>query len=172
MWPHLLTCSFDRSSSVAPAGRRSLIVFSDGEDQSSQASFAHVERALKGSDAALFAVGLGRGREQANLRETLAALAEPSGGRALFAERPAELAKVFAELRTELAHQYLVGYESTNANQCSWRKVSANPGLTSLALRARVLCACGAMFGDCDLVICDPITNSPHHQIPNQSRRP
>ena len=119
-------------------GRRSLIVFSDGEDQSSQATFAHVERALKGSDAALFAVGLGRGREQANLRETLAALAEPSGGRALFAERPAELARVFAELRTELAHQYLVGYESTNAKpDGSWRKVSVEIPGTNYRVRSR-----------------------------------
>ena len=119
-------------------GRRSLIVFSDGEDQSSQATFAHVERALKASDAALFAVGLGRGREQANLRETLEALAEPSGGRALFAERPAELDKVFAELRTELAHQYLVGYESTNAKpDGSWRKVSVEIPGTNYRVRSR-----------------------------------
>jgi Ca-activated chloride channel family protein len=119
-------------------GRRSLIVFSDGEDQSSQATFAHVERALKASDAALFAVGLGRGREQANLRETLEALAEPSGGRALFAERPAELDKVFAELRTELAHQYLVGYESTNAKlDGSWRKLSVEIPGRNFRVRSR-----------------------------------
>jgi VWFA-related protein len=119
-------------------GRRSLIVFSDGEDQSSQATFAHVERALKGSDAALFAVALGRGREQANLRETLEALAEPSGGRALFAERPAELPKVFAELRTELAHQYLIGYESTNAKpDGSWRRLSVELPGTNYRVRSR-----------------------------------
>ena len=113
-------------------------MFSDGEDQSSQATFAHVERALKASDAALFAVGLGRGREQANLRETLEALAEPSGGRALFAERPAELDKVFAELRTELAHQYLVGYESTNAKpDGSWRKVSVEIPERIIRVRSR-----------------------------------
>ncbi len=72
-------------------GRRSLVVFSDGEDQSSQATFAMVDRAVRGSDASLFMVALGRGREQATLRETLEALAEPSGGRALFAEKPEDL---------------------------------------------------------------------------------
>jgi len=37
---------------------------------------------------------------------------------------------VFGELRTELAHQYLVGYESTNAKlDGSWRKLSVEiPG--------------------------------------------
>ncbi len=111
-------------------GRRGLIVFSDGEDQSSQATFAHVDRALRGSDATVFMVGLGRGRGEANLRETLEALAEPSGGRALIAERPADLKDAFAELRDELAQQYLVGYETTNLKRDgAWRKLSiAVPG--------------------------------------------
>lgn len=119
-------------------GRRSLIVFSDGEDQSSQATFAHVDRALRGSDAALFMVGLGRGRVHANLRETLEALAEPSGGRALFAERPAELRSAFAELRRELAHQYLLGYETTNPKKDgAWRKLTVEIPGTNYRVRAR-----------------------------------
>jgi VWFA-related protein len=119
-------------------GRRSLIVFTDGEDQSSQATFAAVDRAVKGSDAVLFTVALGRGREQANLRATLQALAEPSGGRALFAERPAELGRTFAELRNELAHQYLIGYESTNLKRDgSWRKLELQLPGTNYRIRAR-----------------------------------
>lgn len=119
-------------------GRRSLIVFSDGEDQSSQSTFAQVDRALKGSDATLFMVGLGRGREQANLRETLDALAEPSGGRALLAERPSDLGRMFAELRAELAHQYLVGYESSNPKRDgAWRKLTVEIPGTNYRVRAR-----------------------------------
>ena len=119
-------------------GRRGLIVFTDGEDQSSQATFAHVDRALKGSDATLFTVGLGRGREQATLRETLEALVEPGGGRALFADRPGELGRAFAELRTELAHQYLLGYESTNAKRDgTWRRVLVQLPDTKYRIRAR-----------------------------------
>ena len=119
-------------------GRRSLVVFSDGEDQSSQASFAVVDRALKATDATLFMVGLGRGRQEANLRETLEALAEPTGGRALFADRPSELGRTFAELLNELTHQYLLGYESTNtARNGAWRKVEVDIPGTSYRVRAR-----------------------------------
>jgi Ca-activated chloride channel family protein len=119
-------------------GRRSLIMFSDGEDQSSQATFAQVDHALKGSDAVMFMVGLGRGREQANLRETMEALAEPSGGRALFAERPADLRRMFVELRSELAHQYLVGYESSNpARDGAWRQLTVEIPGTNYRVRAR-----------------------------------
>jgi Ca-activated chloride channel homolog len=119
-------------------GRRSLVVFSDGEDQSSQASFAAVDRALRGSDATLYMVALGRGRQEANLRETLDALAEPTGGRALFAEKPSELGDAFAELLNELTNQYLLGFESTNAAKDGlWRKLEVDVPGTPYRVRAR-----------------------------------
>ena len=43
------------------AGRRALVVFTDGEDQNSQSSLQDVARALSDSDTTFFAVGLGRG---------------------------------------------------------------------------------------------------------------
>jgi VWFA-related protein len=119
-------------------GRRSLILFSDGEDQSSQATFAAVDRALKGSDATLFTVAIGRGRDQASLRETLEALAEPTGGRALFAERADDLGAVFEELLNELAHQYLIGYESSNLEKNgAWRRLEVDVPGSRYRVRAR-----------------------------------
>jgi Ca-activated chloride channel family protein len=119
-------------------GRRSLVVFSDGEDQSSQATFAVVDRALRGSDATLFMVALGRGRDQADLRETLDALAQPTGGRAIFAEKPSELDEAFAELLNELTHQYLIGFESTNPGKDgAWRRLEIDVPGTSHRVRAR-----------------------------------
>lgn len=119
-------------------GRRSLVVFSDGEDQSSQATFAVVDRALRATDATLFMVALGRGREQADLRETLQALAEPTGGRALIAEQSSDLDEAFGELLNELTHQYLLGYESTNtAKDGAWRKLEVDVPGTNYRVRAR-----------------------------------
>jgi Ca-activated chloride channel family protein len=119
-------------------GRRSLVVFSDGEDQSSQASFAVVDRALRGSDAALFMVALGRGHQKADLRETVAALAEPTGGRAVYADNPSELGETFSEVLNELQHQYLIGFESTNpAKDGAWRKLEVDLPGTSYRVRAR-----------------------------------
>lgn len=119
-------------------GRRSLVVFSDGEDKTSQASLEAVDRAVKTSDAALFMVGLGQARENKTLRETLESLAEPSGGRALFADRPSELGETFSELLDELTHQYLVGYESTNARKDgAWRRLEVELPGTRHRVRAR-----------------------------------
>ncbi len=119
-------------------GRRSLVVFSDGDDQSSQATFATVDRALRGGDASLFVVGLGRGRQQATLRETLEALVEPTGGRALFAERSDDLGAAFGEVIQELTHQYLIGYESTNTiADGAWRTLQVEVPGTRHRVRAR-----------------------------------
>lgn len=119
-------------------GRRSLVVFSDGEDQSSQATFALVDRALRASDASLFMVALGRGREQAKLREIVEALAEPTGGRALFAEKPSELGEMFGKILNELKNQYLIGYESTNkVRDGGWRKLVVEVPDTRYRVRAR-----------------------------------
>ena len=83
-------------------------------------------------------VALGRGREQATLRETVEALAEPTGGRALFAEKPSELGETFTALLDELTHQYLLGYESTNvAKDGAWRKLEIDLPGTSYRVRAR-----------------------------------
>jgi VWFA-related protein len=120
------------------SGRRSLVVFSDGDDKTSQATLETVQRVIKSSDATLFMVGLGAGLAQKRLKETLESLADPSGGRALFAERPSDLAKAFGEVVEELKHQYLLGYESTNARRDgAWRRLSVELPNTNHRVRAR-----------------------------------
>ena len=67
------------------AGRKGLVVFSDGEDESSRLSFDVVEKELQSSDAVMYAVGLGRGARMADLTRQLSRLADASGGRAVIA---------------------------------------------------------------------------------------
>ncbi len=93
------------------AGRRALVVFSDGEDVSSQATFEDVKRVASESDATLFAVGLGRGARTQALKAKLGELAEASGGLALFAEDSEKLNEPFAEIVADLSNQYTLGFE-------------------------------------------------------------
>lgn len=119
-------------------GRRALLVFSDGDDQSSHASLEAVERAIKTSDATLFAVALGRARELKELRDTLMSLTDTSGGQTIFAERPEELGRAFGEVLESLKHQYLIGYESTNPKKDgSWRRLSVDVPGGRYRVRAR-----------------------------------
>src|SRR6185436_12873090 len=52
-------------------GKHAIVVFSDGDDRSSQSTFEQVQRMVADSDAMLFAVGLGRGTQIDALKEKL-----------------------------------------------------------------------------------------------------
>jgi VWFA-related protein len=119
-------------------GRRGLVVFSDGEDSASQTTLETVDRSIKASDATLFTVALGRGRESERLRRTLEALAEPSGGRVVAADRADGLRHAFGEVLQDLQHQYLLGYQSTNPKlDGTWRRLSVEVPGEGYRVRAR-----------------------------------
>jgi VWFA-related protein len=108
-------------------GRRTLVVFSDGEDQGSHASIVDVERRLQASDVTLYMIGQGRGVEVEALKQVMLRLTEPTGGRALFTDSPGELNNAFTALLEELSHQYLIGYEPTNAaRDGTFRKIAVH----------------------------------------------
>jgi VWFA-related protein len=105
-------------------GRKALIVFTDGDDAGSRLSFEDIVRRLEASDATVFMIGQGSGVSSERLKKTMYALAEPTGGRALFFTRIEELGAAFDSLLEELKHQYLLGYQSTNeARDGTWREI-------------------------------------------------
>jgi VWFA-related protein len=93
------------------AGRRAFVVFTDGEDQNSQASLQDVARAISDSDTTFFAVGLGKGDRLRVIKANLEPLAEASGGLAVFAEHSDKLLEPFATIVSDLANQYTLGFE-------------------------------------------------------------
>jgi VWFA-related protein len=92
-------------------GRKAIVIFSDGEDRTSQVTLDDVRRLVDENDASIFLIGLGRALQQKPLRDKLEPVVEASGGMALFADDPDDLAKSFAEIVETLASQYTVGFE-------------------------------------------------------------
>ena len=72
------------------SGRRALLVFSDGEDQSSHASMASVVTRAEASDATIYMIGQGRALQATALQQLMKRLATGSGGRAFFSGRGGE----------------------------------------------------------------------------------
>jgi Ca-activated chloride channel family protein len=106
-------------------GRRALVVFSDGDDQSSVATLAQVHERLERSDAVVYTIGLGRGSREQTFKQTLERLASASGGRAFMTERIERLERAFSQILDELGHQYLVAYSPTNTRRDgTWRKIA------------------------------------------------
>ena len=120
------------------AGRKGLVVFSDGEDESSRLSFDVVEKELQSSDAVMYAVGLGRGAKMANLTRQLSRLSDASGGRTVIAPDASQLSDAFRDVVDELSHQYVLSYAPTNDKRDgSWRTLTVEVPGKDVRLRAR-----------------------------------
>ena len=106
------------------AGRRVIVVFTDGEDVSSRIPIEAVEGRLETSDVVLYAIGEGRAPSVPMLKGLLERLAAKSGGRAFFEDVKA-LDRVFANLIDELSNQYLLGYTRRDSTRDSrWRRLT------------------------------------------------
>ena len=116
-------------------GRRALVVFSDGDDQSSQASFDEVERMVREGDATLFMIALGRGAKNDDLKGRMERLALASGGRALFVDRSDRLGEPFAAIVEELSNQYMLGIAPQQDGQ--WHRIEVEVPTTRYRVRAR-----------------------------------
>ena len=108
-------------------GRKSLVVFSDGEDQGSHVTIDDVERRLQSSDVTLYMIGEGRGTSVERLKRIMERLSAPTGGRAFTTDNIEELHIAFDQLLDELSHQYLLGYQSTNTKRDdAWREIKVD----------------------------------------------
>jgi Ca-activated chloride channel family protein len=118
-------------------GKKALVVFTDGEDESSRATIQDVERRVERSDTPLYMIGQGRGTKDPTLKNILGRLARMGGGRAFHTDDPAELPGVFAGILDELSGQYVLAYSGTNTRlDGGWRTIRVEVGAGRL-VRAR-----------------------------------
>jgi Ca-activated chloride channel homolog len=105
-------------------GRRSLLLFSDGDDQSSHATLEAAMAHAEGSDATIYAIGQGRAVRTRDLQMVLSRFAEASGGRSFFTEDVDRLDRFFEEILEDLSNQYLISYSYPDAERDGqWHKV-------------------------------------------------
>lgn len=110
-------------------GRKVLVVFSDGEDQSSRAALEDVQRRAETNDAPVYLIGQGRGASDQKLQDLLEKTARMSGGRSFHTQDVRELQDVFAAIVLELENQYLLGYQPHNSvKDGSWRRIRVQAG--------------------------------------------
>jgi VWFA-related protein len=119
-------------------GRRSMVIFSDGDDQSShatvQAAFAHAE----GSDATIYTIGQGRAVTTRQLQSVLNRFATISGGRSFFTEDLERLDGYFNEILEDLSNQYLISYTCPDSERDGqWHSVRVEAKDGKYSVRAR-----------------------------------
>jgi Ca-activated chloride channel family protein len=126
---HLYDALVESFEMLEPVTRRkALLVFSDGADQGSRTSMEGVLEAARQSDASVYAVGLlGWSADDGMYtnQEVLEQIARFTGGRAFFPGNDKEMEKAFDRIRTELHHQYRMGYvpEAGEEGPAQWREI-------------------------------------------------
>lgn len=88
--------------------RKALIVFTDGNDNGSKADYGRVVEEAQQSGSLLYFVAIGS-RLLIDTR-TLQSLSDLSAGRTFYIAKGEAVSPVLDQVRTELAHQYYLGY--------------------------------------------------------------
>jgi Ca-activated chloride channel family protein len=120
------------------SGRRAIVLFSDGDDQSSHATLDAAIRATEGSDATIYAIGQGRAVEAPALQALMKRIASVSGGRAFFSSDLARLDGVFTDILEDLRNQYLLSYPAPDGRRTDqWHTIKVEVAGGRHSVRAR-----------------------------------
>ncbi len=117
------------------AGRRAIVLLSDGEDTSSAIPFRDAIEYARRSGVVMYPVGLDVG-SFGTVRSHLNDLAKETGGRAFFINKVAELQGAYQQIEKELRNQYLLAYSSDRpAQEGQYRTVEVKVGRSGLKAR-------------------------------------
>lgn len=111
-----------------PNQRHVLLLLTDGQDNQSSISFQQLSKKVKASDVLIYAITMNDTGDPNSLYVVAQAIMDEltsiSGGHAYFPENNKELDVVTDRIAVELQHQYLIGFEPTNAAPAGkWNKV-------------------------------------------------
>lgn len=106
------------------SGKKVLILFTDGDDNSSALNAnAAVARAKK-AGVPLYTIAEGEATHSKNLRKLLDDLSERTGGAAYEVKKPGEIEQIFHEISEDLRHLYMISYRPPDdAHDGKWRKI-------------------------------------------------
>jgi Ca-activated chloride channel family protein len=109
------------------AGRRAIVLFTDGDDISSHATLAGARDALQRNDVLFYLIGTGKAAEERPLRKQLETVAEETGGAAFFAAHIKDTADHFKEVSIDFARQYLLAFQPERPlGDGGWRKLAVS----------------------------------------------
>ena len=126
----------------AEAGRKVLILISDGDDNLSLGTLAGTLEMAQKSDVSIYTISTNSsgffGITAPKADKVLKRLADDTGGRAFFPFKAEDLSESFQDISAELRSQYSVAYRSSNpARDGSFRSVRIETDRKNLRVKAR-----------------------------------
>jgi VWFA-related protein len=137
------TALFDSLSEVTHRlaerkGKKFVIVFTDGADNSSYLNAEAVKRMSKNAGIPVYAVAVGEALGNRELMKTLLALGQGTGGSAFEARKPSRIDEVFQNISADMRHAYLLAYTPPDSTESRWRTIQVNiKDAKGLQIRAR-----------------------------------
>ena len=123
------TALFDALSEAAQelsqqSGKKVLILFTDGDDNSSALNASAAVARAKKAGVPLYTIAEGEAMRSKNLRKLLDDLSQRTGGAAYEVKKPGEIEQVFHEISEDLRHLYMISYRPPDdAHDGKWRKI-------------------------------------------------
>jgi Ca-activated chloride channel family protein len=121
------------------AGRRVVVLVTDGYDEQSRGTFEGTLAALKASQVTVYVVGVG-GVAGVSLKgeQLLRRIATETGGRAYFPWNARELAAAHVDIAADVRHRYRLAYTPVNQlKDGTWRVITLSTTNRSYKVRAR-----------------------------------
>lgn len=101
--------------------KKVILIFSDGEENSSRYSGQELQNLLKENDVQIYAIGM---NEYSSGAGTLKFIAEPTGGQAFFPFDYASAEIIYTRLALMLRRQYVIGFYPNNVTSGTiWHKL-------------------------------------------------
>ena len=106
------------------AGRRVLVVISDGGDNASVHKLPEVLKTLEQSSALVYTIGIFDDADEDKNPGVLRRLAQATGGEAFFPGQLDEVVRICERIARDIRQQYTIGYvPSTPAKPSAWRAI-------------------------------------------------
>ncbi len=135
-----LTCD---QKLIRETGRKTIIIVSDGEDMSSEATYDEALQMALHAEATVFGISVSRGgffgvERNREGDKTLERLAETTGGRVFYPFKVDDLDDAFRQINQELRTQYNIGYFSNNTTKDgNYRKIKIKLSEKGMRIRYR-----------------------------------
>jgi VWFA-related protein len=124
-------------------GRKTLVLFSDGEDSRSTLGLSELLEVVRSSEVTIYPIAFSGGFSPGSSRALkskvfLQQVAEMTGGQVFSPHSSRELATIFQKILDELAAQYVLGFVSSNTRQDGkFRKLKVELKRPGLKVRHR-----------------------------------
>jgi VWFA-related protein len=111
---------------AARAGKKVIIVFTDGDDNSSMLTADDVIQRAKTLGVPIYTIAEGEALDSLQLLDQLANMSRSTGGRPFVVRKLSDIAAVFRKVSEDLMHGYLLAFQPPSGDDRGWHAIKVS----------------------------------------------